>query len=175
MAKFIWGKTLYYKRRKWKATTLRKGFKWKAIPINISNGSKLLINGRDVSQAINAGALSAALTGLPTMPTDSKLACGMVLVHMEGILLMLRLRSKLNEKLAFNAAASFVPGQDYQGHFEDTYSARLGFIFKLGEIDKSPSQINSELKKEINLLKNDKKNLLNRLVKLEKLIISSKK
>ena len=39
-------------------------------PINITNGSKLLINGRDVEQSINnVGALSAALTGLPTIPT----------------------------------------------------------------------------------------------------------
>ena len=38
-----------------------------AIPIDITNGSKLLINGRDVEQSINnVGALSAALTGLPT-------------------------------------------------------------------------------------------------------------
>ena len=33
------------------------------VPINITNGSKLLINGRDVEQSIdNVGALSAALT-----------------------------------------------------------------------------------------------------------------
>ncbi len=39
------------------------------IPIDYTNGTKLLINGRDVDQAIdNVGALSAALTGLPTVP-----------------------------------------------------------------------------------------------------------
>ena len=48
-----------------------------SIPIDITNGSKLLINGRDVEQSINnVGALSAALTGLPTVPQDSPLACG---------------------------------------------------------------------------------------------------
>ena len=47
-------------------------------PINITNGSKLLVNGRDVEQSINnVGALSAALTGLPTVPTDTTLACGL--------------------------------------------------------------------------------------------------
>ena len=47
----------------------------KSIPIDITNGSKLLINGRDVEQSINnVGALSAALTGLPTVPTDTTLA-----------------------------------------------------------------------------------------------------
>ena len=39
--------------------------------------------------------------------------------------------SKVNEKLSFNAAASFVPGQDYQGT-DNSYSARAGFVFKLG-------------------------------------------
>ena len=39
-----------------------------AIPIDYTNGTKLLINGRDVEQSINnVGALSAALTGLPTV------------------------------------------------------------------------------------------------------------
>ena len=42
----------------------------KIVPIDITNGSKLLINGRDVEQSINnVGALSAALTGLPTVPS----------------------------------------------------------------------------------------------------------
>ena len=45
----------------------------KSIPIDITNGSKLLINGRDVEQSINnVGELSAALTGLPTVPQDTK-------------------------------------------------------------------------------------------------------
>ena len=44
-------------------------------PINITNGTKLLINGRDIEQSINnVGALSDALTGLPTVPTDTNLA-----------------------------------------------------------------------------------------------------
>ena len=46
-----------------------------SIPIDYTNGTKLLINGRDVEQSINnVGALSAALTGLPTVPTDTTLA-----------------------------------------------------------------------------------------------------
>ena len=48
------------------------------IPIDYTNGTKLLINGRDVEQSINnIGALSAALTGLPTVPTDTTLSCGL--------------------------------------------------------------------------------------------------
>ena len=45
------------------------------IPIDYTNGTKLLINGRDVEQSINnVGALSAALTGLPTVPTETTLS-----------------------------------------------------------------------------------------------------
>tara|TARA_B100000212_G_C27109614_1_gene420054 strand:- start:252 stop:431 length:180 start_codon:yes stop_codon:yes gene_type:complete len=40
------------------------------VPINITNGAKLLINGGDVDKSINnVGAMSAALTSLPTVPT----------------------------------------------------------------------------------------------------------
>ena len=42
---------------------------------------------------------------------------------------------KYNEKLSFNAAASFVPSQDYQGT-DNSYSARAGFVFKLGKTSK---------------------------------------
>lgn len=48
------------------------------VPINITNGSKLLINGRDVEQSINnVGALSAALTGIPTVAIETTLSCGL--------------------------------------------------------------------------------------------------
>ena len=46
--------------------------------------------------------------------------------------------SKVNEKLSINYAASMtIPGQDYAGDFEDTLSARAGFIWKLGKSSKS--------------------------------------
>ena len=48
-----------------------------SITIDYTNGTRLLINGRDVDQVIdNVVALSAALRGLPTVPQDSPLACG---------------------------------------------------------------------------------------------------
>ena len=103
-------------------------------PINITNGTKLLINGRDVEQSIdNVGALSAALTALPTVPTDSPIACGFGTgTHSGNYAFSGGCASKVNEKLSFNAAASFVPGQDYQGT-DNSYSARAGFVFKLGK------------------------------------------
>ena len=151
-------------------------------PINITNGTKLLINGRDVEQSIdNVGALSAALTALPTVPTDSPISCGIGTgTHSGNYAFSGGCASKVNEKLSFNAAASFVPGQEYQGT-DNSYSARAGFVFKFGELSK-PTQISrnesKELKKEVKDLKakNDEiisqnQKLLARLEKLENIAL----
>ena len=160
----------------------------KVVPINITNGSKLLINGRDVEQSINnVGALSAALTGLPTVPTDTTLACGLGTgTHGGDFAFSGGCASKINEKLSVNYAASMtMPGQDYAGDFEDTFSARAGFVWKLGKAIK-PTQITmkegKELKEEIITLKENNQNiisqnkaLLARLEKLEKLALVENK
>jgi hypothetical protein len=157
-------------------------------PINITNGSKLLINGRDVEQSINnVGALSAALTGLPTVPTDTTLACGLGTgTHGGDFAFSGGCASKINEKLAINYAASMtMPGQDYAGDFEDSFSARAGFVWKLGNAIK-PTKISmkegKELKEEIIALKENNQNiisqnkaLLARLEKLEKIALSENK
>ena len=39
-----------------------------------------------------------------------------------------------------------IPGQDYAGDFEDTFSARAGFVWKLGKSTK-PTQISMKDKK----------------------------
>ena len=134
-------------------------------PINIKNGSKLLINGRDVEQSINnVGALSAALTGLPTVPTETNLACGLGTgTHGGDFAFSGGCASKVNEKLSINYAASMtIPGQDYAGVFEDTFSARAGFVWKLGKSFK-PTQISFKDKKiidrKISNLQEDNKNL----------------
>jgi hypothetical protein len=148
-------------------------------PINITNGSKLLINGRDVEQSINnVGALSAALTGLPTVPTETTLACGLGTgTHGGDFAFSGGCASKLNEKLSINYAASMtLPGQDYAGDFEDTFSARAGFVWKLGKPVK-PTLISMKEKKEfetqINTLEETNKQLLARLEKLEKVALGS--
>ena len=160
----------------------------KSIPIEITNGSKLLINGRDVEQSINnVGALSAALTGLPTVPTDTTLACGLGTgTHGGDFAFSGGCASKVNEKLSINYAASMtMPGQDYAGDFEDTFSARAGFVWKLGKTTK-PTQISmketKELKEEIADLKENNKNiiaqnnaLLARLERLEKVALGDLK
>ena len=166
----------------------------KIIPINITNGSKLLINGRDVEQSINnVGALSAALTGLPTVPTDTTLACGFGTgTHGGDFAFSGGCASKVNEKLSINYAASMtMPTQDYAGDFEDKFSARAGFVWQLGKSTK-PNQIsfkdkkfienkissleknNDELKaKNVQIISQNQK-LLARLEKLEKLTLALK-
>ena len=154
------------------------------IPIDYTNGTKLLINGRDIEQSINnVGALSAALTGLPTVPTDTTLACGLGTgTHGGDLAFSGGCASKVNEKLSINYAASMtMPGQDYAGDFEDQFSARAGFVWKLGKAT-NPKQISmqetNELKKEISDLKENNKNiiaqnktLLERLERLEKVAL----
>ena len=146
-------------------------------PINITNGSKLLINGRDIEQSINnVGALSAALTGLPTIPTETTLACGLGTgTHGGDFAFSGGCASKLNEKLSINYAASMtMPGQDYAGDFEDTFSARAGFVWKLGKAIK-PTQISMKekenFKNKIESLEEKNKQLLSRLERLEKIAL----
>ena len=159
-----------------------------SIPIDYTNGTKLLINGRDVEQSINnVGALSAALTGLPTVPTDTTLACGLGTgTHGGDFAFSGGCASKVNEKLSFNYAASMtMPGQDYAGDFKDQFSARAGFVWQLGESNK-PTKISlnesKELKKEVQDLKakNDaiisqNAKLLARLEKLENIAFTLQK
>ena len=165
------------------------------IPIDYTNGTKLLINGRDVEQSINnVGALSAALTGLPTVPTDTTLACGFGTgTHGGDFAFAGGCASKVNEKLSVNYAASMtMPGQDYAGDFEDTFSARAGFVWKLGKATK-PTQISMKDKKvmETKIESLEKKNkaifsknqklenklsiLMARLEKIEKIALGESK
>ena len=150
-------------------------------PINITNGSKLLINGRDIEQSINnVGALSAALTGLPTVPTETTLDCGLGTgTHGGDFAFSGGCASKLNEKLSINYAASMtMPGQDYAGDFEDTFSARAGFVWKLGKTIK-PTQISMKekenVKNKIESLEEKNKQLLSRLERLEKIALKQMK
>ncbi len=146
------------------------------IPIDYTNGTKLLINGRDVEQSINnVGALSAALTGLPTVPTDTTLACGLGSgTHGGNFALSGGCASKVNDKLSINYAASMtIPGQDYAGDFEDTFSARAGFVWKLGKPVNSEliSIKEKEFQTKIISLEEKNQELLARLERLEKVAL----
>ena len=152
-----------------------------SIPIDYTNGTKLLINGRDVEQSINnVGALSAALTGLPTVPTDTTLACGLGTgTHGGDFAFSGGCASKVNEKLSINYAASMtMPGQDYAGDFEDTFSARAGFVWQLGKATK-PTQMSMKekenFKSKIESLEEKNNQLLARLERLEKIALGENK
>ena len=144
----------------------------KSIPINITNGSKLLINGRDVQQSINnVGALSAALTGLPTVPTDTNLACGIGSGTYAGDFAFSGgCASKLNKNLAINYAASLTLPSKSDIGYSDTFSARAGFVWKLGKATK-PTQISMKDKKvmetKIESLEKKNKTILSKNQKLE--------
>jgi len=91
--------------------------------------------------------LAAALTGLPTVPQDSKMACGVGTgTHSGNYAFSGGCASKVNERLTMNLAASVVPGQDYQGKAENAWAGRAGFVFKLGKINK-PTLISLKEKK----------------------------
>ena len=109
-----------------------------SIPIDYTNGTKLLINGRDVEQAIdNVGALSAALTGLPTIAQDAPLSCGAGLgTHNNSNAISGGCASKYSERLDLNVAAAYIPkSQEYQGD-NNAWSGRAGFVYKFGKISK---------------------------------------
>ena len=149
------------------------------IPIDVR--SKLLINGRDVEQSINnVGAMSAALTGLPTVPVDTNLACGVGTgTHGGNFAFSGGCASKVNENLSVNYAASMImPNQDFAGDFEDQLSARAGLVWKLGKSNE-PTKISlnesKELKKEVQDLKGKNANLLARLEKLENIAFTLQK
>ena len=63
-----------------------------------------------------------------------------------------------------------MPGQDYAGDFEDTFSARAGFVWKLGKSVK-PNLIsmkeNQKLTNEITDLKSENQNLNIKITKFE--------
>ena len=113
------------------------------------------------------GALSAALTALPTVPTDSPIACGFGTgTHSGNYAFSGGCASKVNEKLSFNAAASFVPGQDYQGK-DNSYSARAGFVFKLGKTSKKEfiSKKEKQLDQKVSNLQTENKELKSLIAK----------
>ncbi len=148
------------------------------IPIDYTNGTKLLINGRDVEQSINnVGALSAALTGLPTVPKDTTLACGLGSgTHGGNFAFSGGCASKVNDKLSINYAASMtMPGQDYAGDFKDQFSARAGFVWQLGKSAK-PFQISRKAKEKmedkINLLEEKNEKMLAKNQKLENTVFT---
>ena len=110
-----------------------------SIDIDIVNGSRLLINGRDVEKSIdNVGALSAALGSVPAISDDSQFTCGFGAgTHSSAYALSGGCASRVSDRVSVNAALATVIN-NHTGDSDDNLSARAGFTFRLGKIDDSP-------------------------------------
>ena len=109
------------------------------IDIDITNGSRLLINGRDVEKSIdNVGALSAALGSVPALSADSQFTCGFGGgTHSSAYALSAGCASRVSNRISVNAALATVIN-NHTGDADDNLSGRAGFTFRLGKIDDSP-------------------------------------
>ncbi len=161
------------------------------IPLNIS-GSDLQINGVSVQGQINTNktninnlgegvanstALTAALTALPQVSTESKLTCGVGTgAYSSSYALGVGCASKVNEKVNVNFGGSYVGGgsKDYGSGSLDSVAAKAGFVFKFGKIEK-PTSISMKEKKalqsEVADLKAQNIALISRLEKLEQIAL----
>ena len=110
-----------------------------SIDIDVTNGSRLLINGRDVEKSIdNVGALSAALGSVPAISADSQFTCGFGAgTHSSAYALSGGCASRVSDRVSVNAALATVIN-NHTGDSDDNLSARAGFTFRLGKIDDSP-------------------------------------
>ncbi len=152
--------------------------KGNAININVTNGSKLLIDGVEISPTgtipqvttnknnistnkanINnlgegvAGstALTAALSALPQTSKESKLSCGVGTgAYSSRYAVGFGCASKVNQRFDINAGGSYVFGgsKSYGGGTLDSGVVKAGFVFKLGELNKS-TQISMKDKKKM--------------------------
>ena len=139
------------------------------IPLNVTNGSDLQINGRSVQgqidenrRAINklennvgnlgsgvagATALSAALSALPSVSDDTPFSCGVGTGGYSSRFAMgIGCAARLNERFSVNAGGSHVFGgaSDYGQGTLDTIAARAGFVFKIGRIHQPTTSAASE-------------------------------
>ena len=151
-----------------------------SIDIDITNGSKLLINGRDVEKSIdNVGALSAALGSVPAISADSPFTCGIGAgTHSSAYALSAGCASRVSDRVSLNAALATVIN-NHTGDKDDNLSARAGFTFKLGKVDDSPkvaARKAAELHDKVTKLEEHNESLLallqaqaSRLERLEKI------
>ena len=148
-----------------------------AINIDVTNGSKLLINGVEVQTGNNAQvttnknnistnkaniknlgegvagstALTAALSALPQTSKESKLSCGVGTgAYSSRYAVGFGCASKVNERVDVNAGGSYVFGgsKSYGGGTLDSGLIKAGFVFKLGELNK-PTQISMKAKEKM--------------------------
>ena len=155
------------------------------ISTNTSNISTNTSNIKALGEGVaGSTALTAALTALPQTSKESKFSCGVGTgAYSSRYAVGFGCASKLNERVDVNAGGSYVFGgsKSYGGGTLDSGVLKAGFVFKLGELNKSTHlslNESKELKKEVNDLKakNDEiishnQKLLARLEKLENIAL----
>ena len=155
------------------------------ISTNTSNISTNTSNIKNLGEGVaGSTALTAALTALPQTSKESKFSCGVGTgAYSSRYAVGFGCASKLNERVDVNAGGSYVFGgsKSYGGGTLDSGVLKAGFVFKLGELNKSTHlslNESKELKKEVNDLKakNDEiishnQKLLARLEKLENIAL----
>jgi len=172
------------------------------IPINIY-GSDFQINGVSVQDQIDTNksgistnssniknlgegvagstALTAALSALPQTSKESKLSCGVGTgAYSSKYALGFGCASKVNERVDINAGGSYVFGgsKSYGEGTLDSGVIKAGFVFKLGELNKSQKISKTEtenLESKIGSLEEKNKQLLARLERLEKVALGEHK
>ena len=146
----------------------------KAIPIDITEGSDLLINGTSVMGSIEenaedietnrknindlgygvagATALTAALSSLPIAADDAPFSCGVGTGgYSSRFAVGIGCASRLSDRLSVNVGGSHVFGgsSNYGGGSLDTLAARAGMVFKLGTIHKSSNRKVEQLQSQL--------------------------
>ena len=136
------------------------------ISTNTSNISTNTSNINSLGEGVaGSTALTAALTALPQTSKDSKFSCGVGTgAYSSRYAFGFGCASKINERVDINAGGSYVLGgsKSYGGGTLDNGVIKAGFVFKLGELNKT-TQISFNdrniIDKKISALEKDNKNL----------------
>ena len=148
------------------------------ISTNTSNISTNTSNIKNLGEGVaGSTALTAALTALPQTSKESKLSCGVGTgAYSSRYALGFGCASKVNERVDINAGGSYVFGgsKSYGEGTLDSGVIKAGFVFKLGELNKSQKISKTEkenLESKIGSLEEKNKQLLARLERLEKVAL----
>ena len=148
------------------------------ISTNTSNISTNTSNIKNLGEGVaGSTALTAALSALPQTSKESKLSCGVGTgAYSSKYALGFGCASKVNERVDINAGGSYVFGgsKSYGEGTLDSGVIKAGFVFKLGELNKSQKISKTEtenLESKIGSLEEKNKQLLARLERLEKVAL----
>ena len=150
--------------------------------LDYSRGSRIKTNIKNLGEGVaGSTALTAALSALPQTSKESKLSCGVGSgAYSSRYAVGFGCASKVNERVDINAGGSYVFGgsKSYGGGTLDSAVVKAGFVFKLGELNKSQKISKTEkenLKSKLGSLEEKNKQLLARLERLEKIALGDLK